>query len=150
MRGARPCFLLALWSAGIIPAYAGSTWSAVEKYTPGWDHPRVCGEHQGIVQSPHAFQGSSPRMRGALEVDTKLLVGVGIIPAYAGSTRLRVFARIRCDHHPRVCGEHSNAMALPSIPLGSSPRMRGARTQTHASGMRTGIIPAYAGSTGYA
>ena len=32
-------------AAGIIPAYAGSTCHELRRLRKGWDHPRVCGEH---------------------------------------------------------------------------------------------------------
>ena len=34
--------------AGIIPAYAGSTWSRHDVMLIGGDHPRVCGEHRRL------------------------------------------------------------------------------------------------------
>ena len=50
------------------------------------DHPRVCGEHlvQDLGERPG--RGSSPRMRGALQGAIQLVLALGIIPAYAGST----------------------------------------------------------------
>ena len=113
--------------------------------------------------------GSSPRMRGARGCASRL------VP--------------RRRDHPRVCGEHLDTshrrlqvsriipayagstlilLARPAVPLGSSPRMRGARrSRRRSSGPRRdhprvcgehgelhvgraprrGIIPAYAGST---
>ena len=71
----------------------------------------------------------------------------GIIPAYAGSTHGRVVYRVRWRDHPRVCGEHGLIHSLAAMPLGSSPRMRGARAHPLACRHALGIIPAYAGST---
>ena len=74
-------------TAGIIPAYAGSTTEYLGvKNTPG-DHPRVCGEHEYLKSSIVHRPGSSPRMRGALTLDSPCYQRFGIIPAYAGSTR---------------------------------------------------------------
>ena len=45
MRGAPPISLSSAATAGIIPAYAGSTmWATITMPNSG-DHPRVCGEH---------------------------------------------------------------------------------------------------------
>ena len=52
------------------------------------DHPRMCGEHQPFFTKMRVWQGSSPHVRGALELVYKLVVFVGIIPACAGSTAL--------------------------------------------------------------
>ena len=72
---------------GIIPAYAGNT-VCLPSYSPCLrDHPRVCGEHPGVMAKCDTPGGSSPRMRG-----TRCWAYVrspvwGIIPAYAGNTR---------------------------------------------------------------
>ena len=91
------------------------------------DHPRVCGEHARGRARSRCPRGSSPRMRGALLRAAQRRLRVGIIPAYAGSTRSRGSSSGRCRDHPRVCGEHSPKSSL--------------RTR------HSGIIPAYAGST---
>ena len=115
-------------SKGIIPAYAGSTRSA--------------------IQELEAAGGSSPRMRGALSIASWARTFRGIIPAYAGSTR-EVFDRAGdLADHPRVCGEHARHVGSRPLLVGSSPRMRGALAQLQVVEHRVGIIPAYAGSTG--
>ena len=87
MRGARLLVRGHLETIRIIPAYAGSTLLGVYPACASPDHPRVCGEHER-GQSGERFQrGSSPRMRGALIIGGGCVAGVGIIPAYAGSTR---------------------------------------------------------------
>ena len=55
-------------------------------YTWVRDHPRVCGEHIGIAVPAELRSGSSPRMRGTLQVTQVEREAVGIIPAYAGNT----------------------------------------------------------------
>ena len=74
---------------GIIPACAGSSAGACTGLLTGRDHPRVCGEQRlkkSVIKTP---SGSSPRVRGAVE--RELLTGqrLGIIPACAGSRRLK-------------------------------------------------------------
>ncbi len=71
---------------GIIPAYAGSTRHGQRYSSQGWDHPRVCGEHNSMSYPLPPKPGSSPRMRGARGSADESGVGHGIIPAYAGST----------------------------------------------------------------
>ena len=51
---------------GIIPAYAGSTLLPRQHGRAVRDHPRVCGEHLTKLEFDLLYQGSSPRMRGAL------------------------------------------------------------------------------------
>ena len=72
----------------------------------------------------------------------------GIIPAYAGSTRHGQRYSSQGWDHPRVCGEHPNHSRKLFAQSGSSPRMRGARFYDRRGRKLSGIIPAYAGSTG--
>ena len=72
---------------GIIPAYAGSTTSGWTGTRTWEDHPRVCGEHSTLTVMDFEISGSSPRMRGARHIEPDARIAVGIIPAYAGSTR---------------------------------------------------------------
>ena len=147
MRGAQQDVAALRVAVGIIPAYAGSTGTSYRLPLCSGDHPRVCGEHSTIREAMRSGWGSSPRMRGALE-GRELLVDVGgIIPAYAGSTATRPRASSPSRDHPRVCGEHLILALHRPCPLGSSPRMRGARVDVKRGGQRVGIIPAYAGST---
>ena len=72
---------------------------------------------------------------------------LGIIPAYAGSTRCGRTAWSTSWDHPRICGEHGLAVTGRDLGEGSSPHMRGALVGPAVSAHRYGIIPAYAGST---
>ena len=72
MRGTRAKQQILLCYVGIIPAYAGNTCSKMAPVAVVRDHPRVCGEH---TLTPGLFPpvgGSSPRMRGTLELDSPL------------------------------------------------------------------------------
>ena len=86
MRGAQQARVPEVAAEGIIPAYAGSTFSTALPKTIRWDHPRVCGEHSLAVSPEMKVEGSSPRMRGAHGNHPERHTGTGIIPAYAGST----------------------------------------------------------------
>ena len=76
--------------AGIIPAYAGNTLLAAGFGSGSGDHPRVCGEHTRPRTIDIFAEGSSPRMRGTPGLPGSLPFSFGIIPAYAGNTRLRL------------------------------------------------------------
>ena len=147
MRGAPPTCRSTRTRARIIPAYAGST--RLEPLSEGRqrDHPRVCGEHHALAPSSSSSQGSSPRMRGALLLLLDGRLGAGIIPAYAGSTASGRQLHLRPRDHPRVCGEHLQAVGSYLADTGSSPRMRGAPIDDGHISDSMGIIPAYAGST---
>ena len=111
------------------------------------DHPRVCGEHRSDAIAAAKAEGSSPRMRGAPAAVGPADLPAGIIPAYAGSTAYMNREALIAGDHPRVCGEHGDAMSTVSSKSGSSPRMRGALPVLLAGARVRGIIPAYAGST---
>ena len=147
MRGAPAHSERAVDVPGIIPAYAGSTLGGVFFERDSRDHPRVCGEHYDAIGSENVTGGSSPRMRGAPSRRILDVQGLGIIPAYAGSTSKPSQRRWRLRDHPRVCGEHKISNSLINNSQGSSPRMRGAHVVRVAYHLALGIIPAYAGST---
>ena len=86
MRGALISAFPWLSDTGIIPTDAGSTTIPVRLPACGWDHPRGCGEHEINDTLKSTVEGSSPRMRGALEQLEGELHAAGIIPADAGST----------------------------------------------------------------
>ena len=132
----------------ILPAYAGSTGVNTAGAGFSGDHPRVCGEHVDGFLRRLALLESSPRMRRAPGSCHERTAPTGIIPAYAGSTSASTETRKTCRDHPRVCGEHTGSLPRGSEKWGSSPRMRGARSRIGRAIDISGIIPAYAGSTG--
>ena len=147
MRGALPTKVSVLGEKRIIPADAGST--VFCRFRCGFmgDHPRGCGEHSCRSTGAWAGTGSSPRMRGALYEIISNDVQKRIIPADAGSTRLRCRYRAIFQDHPRGCGEHDQTLIQELFQKGSSPRMRGAHCLVAKAGKPQGIIPADAGST---
>ena len=111
------------------------------------DHPRIRGEH-GVDLALHAGQaGSSPHTRGARRGLRQVGADVGIIPAYAGSTRIRGLQLEALGDHPRIRGEHDFDLEAIVDELGSSPHTRGARVRRGRQDPPGRIIPAYAGST---
>ena len=115
---------------GIIPAHAGLTARDQKERIQVWDHPRACGAHPFAVSLSRSAAGSSPRMRGSLEEALRRVRKLGIIPAHAGLTlmRLRLYRSKR--DHPRACGAHFCTVTRTLLFSGSSPRMRGSRNYT--------------------
>ena len=134
---------------GIIPAYAGNTRKIRTQARSNGDHPRVCGEHDIINLKNFRDMGSSPRMRGTLLGQFPCGHEVGIIPAYAGNTNPVGIREMHAEDHPRVCGEHLYEELSAYSDTGSSPRMRGTLQNTCTRLAVIGIIPAYAGNTGF-
>ena len=112
MRGAQIPYFLYSVLVRIIPADAGSTGKFGTVPRKSWDHPRGCGEHH-LLQCPGMMGvGSSPRMRGAHQINSLWPNLDGIIPADAGSTGSNSKqARVSKDH-PRGCGEHRMKTSL--------------------------------------
>ena len=127
VRGARGCQQLQQSYLGIIPACAGSTSMNGLMTCPRRDHPRMCGEHQCMFPGQVPRRGSSPHVRGALQLRGSRTDARGIIPACAGSTGV-VLMRF-------------------FFLTGSSPHVRGARKDSPLRRCHSGIIPACAGST---
>ena len=111
--------------AGIIPACAGNTPKSTRNSRMCRDHPRVCGEHTVYRSFTSRLTGSSPRVRGTLDVPSRSSVSSGIIPACAGNTCRTACCGSSCRDHPRVCGEHYAGYKGNMKTTGSSPRVRG-------------------------
>ncbi len=133
-------------TSGIIPAYAGSTSTCINSPFILRDHPRIRGEHTAVSAGGSRVWGSSPHTRGAPPPPHFQLTYRGIIPAYAGSTRIDSDLWLLQRDHPRIRGEHGLPYTEP-VMSGSSPHTRGARVVPCRPEGMLGIIPAYAGST---
>ena len=105
------------------------------------------GEHRRTRPTAARTRGSSPHARGAQLVDLVEELVVGIIPACAGSTLIRLMAASSNGDHPRMRGEHCMTPATSLGEMGSSPHARGARGAVDHAIREEGIIPACAGST---
>ena len=91
--------------------------------------------------------GSSPLTRGARADDAELCLGLGIIPAHAGSTAAATHRQASSRDHPRSRGEHLGRSPSSVRNKGSSPLTRGARRRRRRRRNIPRIIPAHAGST---
>ena len=133
--------------ARIIPAHAGQTFRRSASCTRWPDHPRACGANACATSSDISRSGSSPRMRGKLELRKQPDGRVRIIPAHAGQTPTSPSEAPATSDHPRACGANPLSLSHRAVTPGSSPRMRG-KLAGHAiihGGCR--IIPAHAGQT---
>ena len=91
---------------GIIPAHAGLTLPGRLDVAPVRDHPRACGAHCSRLHRHHLCLGSSPRMRGSLDIRPPYQREFGIIPAHAGLTIFMKSIKMTTGDHPRACGAH--------------------------------------------
>ena len=131
-RGALPTSCPSWRNHRIIPAYAGSTNDAGVARFREADHPRIRGEHAAALREVFGRHGSSPHTRGARDLLEILPPDNGIIPAYAGSTPARCPCRRWRRDHPRIRGEHTDAMIEGFVGNGSSPHTRGAHLEIPA------------------
>ena len=95
-----------------------------------------------------AFMGSPPHTRGTPCNFFARPFVTGITPAYAGNT-IPAFSIFPSSwDHPRIRGEHCQALGTSRGPMGSPPHTRGTRRVCHAIQHNPRITPAYAGNTG--
>ena len=146
-RGARRGVAHVHRKARLIPAYAGSTPSSIFLARLRRAHPRLRGEHAKHMIFDQGAAGSSPLTRGALIAIIVLVIAIGLIPAYAGSTPGVIFLVSQSRAHPRLRGEHAKHMIFDQGAAGSSPLTRGAQPCHVPRGGCARLIPAYAGST---
>ena len=90
--------------------------------------------------------GIIPAYAGNTRLPRRSCAGLWDHPAYAGNTRCRTGFQAGCGDHPRVCGEHQLDALVGGIRTGSSPRMRGTLAPVIIGHVAHGIIPAYAGT----
>ena len=110
-------------------------------------HPRGCGEHYEAGEKAGQTGGSSPRVRGTLLVWITAWALIRFIPAGAGNTADHRPATDSDSVHPRGCGEHTTCGPAASWKLGSSPRVRGTRSDSATMRQWLRFIPAGAGNT---
>ena len=130
-----------------IPACAGKTAMKCVIQTHRVVDPRVCGEDSPRRAAGSVMTGRSPRVRGRPEATGFEGRLCGSIPACAGKTPARSFARriIRVD--PRVCGEDVARAVIVAFCWGRSPRVRGRLDRCPVERLDARSIPACAGKT---
>ncbi len=125
-RGAPAVGLGGLRLPGTIPACAGSTGVRSGRSPPGWDHPRVRGEHRRTGVRLVSIRGPSPRARGALRGVSTTLEGPRDHPRVRGEHSTSQRFAVEGTDHPRVRGEHGETDSMVATTKGPSPRARGA------------------------
>ena len=84
-------------------------------------------------------------MRGEAGVEHDIARGLGITPACAGRSCLRLRLDSFLMDHPRVCGEKAFLARVDCLVIGSPPRVRGEGESHVGRGGRSRITPACAG-----
>ncbi len=90
--------------------------------------------------------GSSPRVRGTLQISIRAVEDMRFIPACAGNAPEFVFVLSDLTVHPRVCGERGWPESQLFVEVGSSPRVRGTHPVVAAVELNIRFIPACAGN----
>ena len=132
-----------------IPAPAGNAPPAPCRCCSETVHPRACGERPCSPRCGRVDSGSSPRLRGTLQVARSPIIGVRFIPAPAGNASSVRVMNAFIAVHPRACGERNQRVCRRRrYGDGSSPRLRGTPHRA-ASRLPAGrFIPAPAGNAG--
>ena len=107
----------------------------------------MCGENGLRVCFYHRVRGSSPRVRGKPQQNTRPNRPTRLIPACAGKTQATHLRGLSSAAHPRVCGENKPGMIHAGVTKGSSPRVRGKLVHEARRRVAAGLIPACAGKT---
>ncbi len=128
VRGTRPSGATQADHRRFIPAGAGNTLGTVSMRIDRAVHPRRCGEHHITPDKRKPDTGSSPQVRGTLNIWISAFPRSRFIPAGAGNTA---------------------AMALGTlVHTGSSPQVRGTLWARAMNQRAARFIPAGAGNTG--
>ena len=91
--------------------------------------------------------GSSPLARGPLTGYRESWAGKGLIPARAGTTSRAPHGHAASWAHPRSRGDHPTSRSNSTSRPGSSPLARGPHAHFCQPIIKTGLIPARAGTT---
>ena len=112
---------------GSIPACAGEPFPDSGTALSSGVYPRVCGGTELLEKVVVDGDGLSPRVRGNLPMLNRWCHRWGSIPACAGEPVALVFAKMKGEVYPRVCGGTVGATHKKAPGYGLSPRVRGNR-----------------------
>ena len=96
---------------------------------------------------PDITSGSSPRVRGTVELLLETGLIARFIPACAGNRLISMSSKRFPTVHPRVCGEQWQSLSSHPNDAGSSPRVRGTGTRPRLCQAVIRFIPACAGNS---
>ena len=130
-----------------IPACAGNTAISRRSRPSATVHPRMRGEHLGVMDTNTCVGGPSPHARGTLEARKLSLPVYRSIPACAGNTLAASRRPPIAPVHPRMRGEHAFARPQQRNQGGPSPHARGTHSSRSRRRGRHRSIPACAGNT---
>ena len=147
MRGKVAVASWATAASWITPAHAGKRPAMQPVLQRRRDHPRPCGEKGGLPRSIKFLLGSPPPMRGKAFYQSVHDFALRITPAHAGKSRSDIRTYIRCQDHPRPCGEKLSHFSPLLSPQGSPPPMRGKAQFQLEQVVAPGITPAHAGKS---
>ena len=125
MRGKEYGKLVEIDGDRITPAYAGKSLFVYNLFPEFEDHPRLCGEKDGVAAEKTLPWGSPPPMRGKAFKNILVIMPRRITPAYAGKRRTRSESHFVRQDPPRLCGEKKLLDDTPTGTPGSPPPMRG-------------------------
>ena len=148
VRGTRISRLRRPESRRFIPACAGNSRRRRCARRPPTVHPRVCGELLQEAAAACGAAGSSPRVRGTPLGRLGDRQARRFIPACAGNSRSAWWTRPGTSVHPRVCGELYAGFHDAMNSAGSSPRVRGTRSQSPSATCSTTVHPRVCGELG--
>ena len=132
---------------GLIPARAGRTRRPAPSRSSPTAHPRSCGADETGQPIDWESIGSSPLVRGGLNLGVLAGTRRRLIPARAGRTRRPPPRLPGRPAHPRSCGADPLMVHYDTGTSGSSPLVRGGRCQQRTGLRPLRLIPARAGRT---
>ena len=134
VRGNQPSSSHAVFNRGSIPACAGEPVGLASVRFPPRVYPRVCGGTSRRRAVTCGGRGLSPRVRGNRAGSMGSNTQGGSIPACAGEPTFFSLQSASQRVYPRVCGGTLRATLTLPTPTGLSPRVRGNRCGSRASG----------------
>ena len=134
-------------SPRFIPVHTGNTDASHFICSINAVHPRAYGEHDNFILSIGFAGGSSPCIRGTLQIRWQSGTVPRFIPVHTGNTRNYPYGLYLYTVHPRAYGEHYKLVMKYSSSDGSSPCIRGTPSRSEESGHADRFIPVHTGNT---
>ncbi len=133
--------------APVHPHACGEHGSACTRAPRHSVHPHACGEHELLGSVRPGPAGSPPRVWGARRLSHAQVPISRFTPTRVGSTRRRDGYGAQVAVHPHACGEHVSVFVVPSVVIGSPPRVWGALWSRQQPAGKKRFTPTRVGST---